>query len=526
MNSKAYLCVGQKYGDLASVLPLLCEIGRETGSSPIVVVAKQFADLVEDCPLVTADVWGGDWFDLRGALKYAKRKYREVVCLSTFGDKFPIEHRFQGFQLDQWNRGGMVNRFGKLPLVLRRNPTGHDVCGCILLADASESSPFEKIDELERIIQERFPARKIVRLSSIKVSRVSELVSIYNDAAALVTIDTIHLHLSAASSVPVLALATDKPTPWHGSSFQSRFKFYCRYGEFTAERERFMAALDAALGGPTLPKVEIVPTSFKHGYNPSVTLWEGKRLHAYRYAHEAGSWMTRLAVGDRALTMPATLDGFSIEDARFFVWNGKLHLSYTISTSKSGRFYSACGYGELARDGDGWKTISDVRPKVQDIGPGGNKNFLFFEAVGKLNFIYGIAGANQVVCEIRDGSIEQHLSPAPKWEWGEIRGGAMLPYKGGFLRFFHSRVNYPDKTWRYFVGASVMESKPPFRTLSVSKRPIVQGNELFVPTAPHWFPNVCIAYGSIQEGDKFIISAGRNHAHCELVELTEKDLNF
>jgi predicted GH43/DUF377 family glycosyl hydrolase len=102
----------------------------------------------------------------------------------------------------------------------------------------------------------------------------------------------------------------------------------------------------------------------------------------------------------------------------------------------------------------------------------------------------------------------------------------LLPYKDGFLRFFHSRINYSKLTFRYFIGAALMESKPPFKTTAISSYPILQGNELYTHGLKYWFPNVAIAYGAIQEGDKFILSVGRNHSHCELVELKESDLKL
>jgi len=41
---KAYVIVGSKYGDTASLLPLLSEISK-SGEKPIVVTSKKYADL-------------------------------------------------------------------------------------------------------------------------------------------------------------------------------------------------------------------------------------------------------------------------------------------------------------------------------------------------------------------------------------------------------------------------------------------------------------------------------------------------
>src|SRR5579871_6556578 len=57
------------------------------------------------------------------------------------------------------------------------------------------------------------------------------MLGLYDAAAALISVDTVHLHLSKASRVPVFALARYFPKRWHGTPQLPRFTWHCRYGE-------------------------------------------------------------------------------------------------------------------------------------------------------------------------------------------------------------------------------------------------------------------------------------------------------
>jgi predicted GH43/DUF377 family glycosyl hydrolase len=146
----------------------------------------------------------------------------------------------------------------------------------------------------------------------------------------------------------------------------------------------------------------------------------------------------------------------------------------------------------------------------------------------KLYAIYGNKDGSQIVLEVQgDKVVSEHKSPAPKWSNGEIRGGAIIDYgEGKFLRFFHSRTDYPDKTFRYFIGASLIENKPPFATVKVGRSSIMSGNEIYTPNCKHWKGNVYYPLGVVKDGDKFILSIGVNDSRIALVELTEGQLGL
>ncbi len=332
----AYLATGCKFGDLANVLTMLCEIYRESGKKPMVIVSKKYAELAHDCECVEVDVWDGEWFDLHGALRYAKSKFRKVVNLSTFGENFPIEQRFSGFMLDQYERGNMLNKF-PLPLILNGAKNVFSERGAILLALQSESSPFKHADDLYKLISEAYPDKHIIKLSELHADRVSDFVDLYENSLCLISIDTLHAHLSMASKVPTFIFATDQPSLWHGTSYQPRFRFHCRYADFERRKGEFLHQLSLVINGVERHKIIEVEGLNKGGYNPSIIEHDGATLMSYRW-HELETWISHpwmaelddqfRVIRNTEIKLPESLNGMAVEDCRLFHFGGVLHMSY------------------------------------------------------------------------------------------------------------------------------------------------------------------------------------------------------
>lgn len=256
-----YIQLG-KFGDLISMTPILHHHFETTGEKPVVMVSQPYASIIDRVDYAKPYVYDGGWDDLEGALKVAKRNFEKVVVTQTYGAKFPIQHKRSSFQLEAWHRAGKLHLWDSLPLVISRNrksesatlkklgAVGHRF---VLFSDHSQSSPFLQKDELFDMVSDwlmRQPTlRKLVRLSDIRLPHLCDFLALYDAADAIIAVESAHLHLTKASKTPVLALATDKPSKWHGSAWSKRFSFYCRYSEFTARKVEFMESLDAALCG-------------------------------------------------------------------------------------------------------------------------------------------------------------------------------------------------------------------------------------------------------------------------------------
>lgn len=527
----AYICLG-KFGDLANALTMLCEIFKESGEKPTVIVSKQYAELAQDCPCVNVDIWDGSWTDLRGAMRYAKSQYRSVKNLSTFGDNFPIEQRLSGFQLDQYERGGCLNKFGTLPLILNGAKNVFDERGAILMALQSESSSFPRAAELEKLVSEAYPDKHIIKLSDIHADRISDFVGLYDQSACLITIDTIHAHLSAASKIPTFVFATDQPTLWHGTSYQPRFHFHCRYGDFERRKDEFLHQLRHVIHNMGRPKIIEIEGLKPGAYNPSIIEHEGKILMTSRWHKDetwiSHPWMAELddqfrVIRNTEIKLPETLNGMAVEDCRLFHFNGVLHMSYVAVKTNLRLFRSVVGYGSLQNVDGAWTLLDDIRPKI-----GRNdfstleKNWLMHDSGGKLFVFYG----DGRVFEIEgDKMVKEHKSELLKWNYGIPHGGCLLPWKGKLLRFFHARTDDSEKPyyWHYRVGVAIHESTPPFTMTSINPNPILTGDEQW-RHGKLWKRRVVFAMGAIERDGKVYLSYGHNDSQCRIIELKEKDL--
>lgn len=554
----AYLSVGCKAGDLCSLLPILHVECERTGQPPTLIVAKAYAPLLEGCSYVTPKIFDGHFQELALALKQAKREFDEVTVLATFGKDFPIAQRTPSFQLDQYLRAGKLDQFGTRPLVFDQRDQMREMRllkgikkPFILVADEAQSQPFDKINEVIAAIQAAHPEQNVVRLSTIKAVKPFDLLGLYDKSSALVTIDTLHLHLSAASKVPVLAFAADSPSPWHGSFWQPRFRFYARYSEWPTKKQEFVTALSSALRGEANPSlngharretvdhwlaVKLAPplrmqakvVAFdtpKHAYNPSAISVGGSTILSCRH-HPNRSPKTILSLyRDQWKPLVCGDEQFSYEDMRLFMFQGKLHGAYVVSTIPTPPISCLMAYGELVEEQTCWRVKSEYRPKYL-----GNdfsvmsKNWVFFEQGEKLYAIQN-SEPQQTVLELDGDMVRQtHLSNAPRWEWGQIRGGCIIPHGGRLLRFFHSRTETPVS--RYYVGAMLMEAAPPFKVLTISKRPILHGSDWETSPALHHKPRVVFPAGVVKDGEYFMLATGINDSACAMVKLSEGELNL
>lgn len=532
----AYIQLG-KHGDVISILPLLRADFMESGKKPKLLVAEKYAEIPQALDYVETVIYPGDWEDLDGAIKYAKQHFGVFYTPQMHGNSYKPLRKFPSFQLDQWARCGRLDQWGKLPLVLPRTdypiPGFSTTSKYIIFADASESSPFAHADDLAAALAQTFPSHRVPRLSGLQAPHLLDLLALYDAADLIVSIDTMHLHLSMASDTPMIALVADKPTRWHGSAFHPRMSLHVRYGDYQQRKSELLFTAQKVVNksGITTPTQQ--PTDNVHGYNMSIMMVGNNCWKTYRW-HPGNSWRTELVLDingkERAIKLPEKYAKHSHEDARLFMFKGSPHISLTVARSKfNGQAADPCitGYGRLDEDG----VIYDwTEPRIgKNDWSSQEKNWNFFEWNKKLHVTYRHSPMHEV--HELDGarSVKEYKTKTPECSFGEPRGGTK-PFRFGehWLRFYHTcQTNRKsDVWWTYHVGALVMESQPPFRILKVSKHPIVSGDELYYPGNKHWKPKCLLPYGAIATPDGWLVSIGANDSACETIEVTERDLNL
>jgi predicted GH43/DUF377 family glycosyl hydrolase len=309
-----------------------------------------------------------------------------------------------------------------------------------------------------------------------------------------------------------------------------------RYSDYYRRKNELLRAAHLAINKKSPMVILSGDTSNQHGYNLSM-IWHGEVLITTHRYHPARDWKTRLAINDGAVTtdiiFPEQFKDHSAEDARLFHHNGKLMVSCVLATTEGQEFRCVVGYGMLVQREGRWYVDKHLQPQYE-----GNdfskmvKNWCPFEHDGRIFFIWGIKDGEQVVIEVEgDKVVKEYKTPAPTWEHGEIRGGAIVKHKGNFLRFFHSRsggdLAGAAGSFQYHIGASLIEMQPPFKTIKVSHAPILSGDERFTPGCFHLKENVVIPYGAINEPFRPLqVSIGRNDNSCEIIKLLESELNL
>jgi hypothetical protein len=524
---RAYIQLG-KLGDVVSILPCLHADFQETGEKANLVISRRYAHILEGLDYVDPVIWTGDWHDVSGALREAKARFGVVAIPQMHAKDYVPRREFPSFQLDQWNRCGRLHQWGNLSLQYPKTEASID-SRFILVGDQSESSPFPQIEDLNLLLTKEFPSHRIVRLSS-QVLPYRDLLALYDAADLIVTIDTFHAHFSMASKTPVIVLATDKPSRWHGTAYHPRMAAHIRYGDYEIKKSQLIHIAKQCVYKSVTPVMRREPSVNGYGYNMSMMAVGNNLWKTYRY-HPAKSWRTELVLmregHEFPIKVPAQYAKHSIEDGRLFMFRGRPHISLTVARSRlPGMNFDPCiqAYGELLPDG---AIMHWQEPKIgKNDWTGQEKNWTFWDYNGTLHITYAHAPAH-VVYALESGRVKhEYRTPVPTCDFGDPRGGTQrVEYKGQWLKFFHAnQINLKsDAKQNYHVGAMLIEPSPPFRITKISSHPVVSGNELWSP-APHWKPKCKLVYGVIDNAPGWDISLGSNDCECQIAHIWEENL--
>lgn len=508
-----WIATGMKNGDLCNVLPIIHKEFLAAHERQNVLVASKYLPILTGCTYISPVEWKGEWHDVEGATKSVEGTDCYIKPVSTMfaGKKFTKET--PSFCYEQYRLCGELENFDSLPLTFdnrnkeREEKLVKETVGdskFILIGDKGQSSPFDKSDELVDLITKKFKKLKIIRLSKIKADFIYDLIGLYDRAVALVSTETVHLHLSQASKVPVIALTTNKPERWHGTAFQKRFNLQVRYPDFDSRKNEILDCLKYIVSGISKPEIMVTGIG---GYNMTLAA----TYPVYRFHPDKKTWRTVLAINDNGkvstIETQKEFEGYSFEDARFFSFNGTAFLSYTVARSVGNQAKCVVQYAQLRKSSDGFRLSNPIQPKYgKNDFTGTEKNWSFYGHNNRLYCFYQRA-PEQIVLEL-DGEtvVKEFRSKPPKWDYGDIRGGTHpIEHNGLLLQFFHSY-----KKGIYYIGALLMEATPPFQIVSLSKSPIFTGDERWMQGQKSWKSNVQIAYGATKLSNRFYICGGLN----------------
>lgn len=299
-----------------------------------------------------------------------------------------------------------------------------------------------------------------------------------------------------------------------------------------AVRGRYPSVLDQSASLP-LELTKLV----RFAYNPSILEDLGCLLMAYRY-HDGDTLSTKLALAQVAFdgkvlsnrTLEFPDNSGSVEDPKLFRMGDAVWICWVYSSWPVRPVNAVVRYGRL--EGNKIVNIHQIEPKTPKTI---EKNIVPFMCGTSLFCIYE-SEPEQVVYELREGKVvSEFRSPSPIWAYGPVRGGAPpVEYQGKLLRFFHSGMDNEWSGWRrrYFLGACVLDSAPPFTVQAISSRPVVYGSEIDPLNASdrsqcqQYKPRVVFPGGALEKDGQFLVSVGVNDSACSILKITESQLNF
>lgn len=281
------------------------------------------------------------------------------------------------------------------------------------------------------------------------------------------------------------------------------------------------------------------------GYNPSLIEYSKGYLMAYRY-HAEGTLATVLGIAEMddqfrvsmnsRIKVHGIRDEASVEDPKLFYYSGNLYCSYVESNWPRDNPNCIVKYGPLVNHSGQWEIMESFQvPYGKNDWSAMEKNWVFFEHEGRLFCIYDTHPEQIVLEVVGQNVVAEHRSPCPQWSWGNIHGGTRpIPYGEHLLRFVHTRMGNepPPIRHRYYVAAVLMESKPPFKILKVSHKPVMRGSEkdelstIERSSCLHWKGNVVFPCGIVRKNESIYLSVGINDCIPAIAKLNYFSLNL
>jgi len=265
-------------GDVINILPILYQEFLFTGEKQRLMVAKDYADILEGTSYIEPVIYDGDFADITGAIEYAKTLGEEytttqvigipdVVVSQVYGNNHSPKIICDGFQKDSYKLLGKLDLWpNQPPLVFDRRDKKREKLlykyiptdkPWLVVSTGGVSSPFLYNDLLWELLNNSLTEFHVVDLSKIKAERFYDILGIMDhpNTAAMILTDSGNLHLSYASKKPVHAIVADSPTMWHGAAWRPSYASYTRYGNFPRDVTRILDLIRKPRAKPKLPNI-------------------------------------------------------------------------------------------------------------------------------------------------------------------------------------------------------------------------------------------------------------------------------
>lgn len=290
----AYVLLG-RYGDISNLLPVL-RMEAVKSQQPInVVVSTECAPIFDGVTYVNPVKVDLECGSLHQAEQWARERFGVVRTFQVWGNDEPRSHATAHYNEDAWLMAGRLREFKDSsirPVFNARSPLREqkliqqvrrtDKPLLLMAVRGGHSSPFLQyqivLDELTRTWSDRF---EIVDLDLIRTQRVYDLIGLMDVASCLVSADSVHLHLAAASNVPVVALLSDR-SRWAESNPRCGTIWRGNYRMAIGAGPQIRDAIEQCLKFNPVSAPKLIHTTDGYGYS---------RMDEVRHKAAFVSWM-------------------------------------------------------------------------------------------------------------------------------------------------------------------------------------------------------------------------------------------
>ena len=236
-----------RYGDIINALPILKRL-HEAGENPHLVVASEFADVLEGVSYVTPFPIKLRIDQLSEAMAIAKSRFKSVLRLQIYGKDHNQQRLTEAYNLETWREAGMELDFhnAEMPPVFDRRNSARESAlirkmfitekpKLVTNLTGGVTSQCSRGPAILAAIKETFgKTHEVVEIGRMKLHRIYDLLAIMERARLIISVDTSTLHLAAATGTPVIALVNKNP--WLGSAVRFNAVARIAYPEATSKR--------------------------------------------------------------------------------------------------------------------------------------------------------------------------------------------------------------------------------------------------------------------------------------------------
>jgi hypothetical protein len=232
-----------RLGDIINIIPAIHQYYLGTGIKPAVLSGKQFINIFDGCSYVEQIPYDGlttkNGLD---AVSWFKKTHKHTGYNIINCSYYRSRKYCNTFLREAWDIANCGKPFGTLPLVFdnRSKEREQDLLRffnvdskpILLLSLNGHSSPFNNRNNLKKQLEEELKEFQIIDISDAKAERFYDLLTLYEKAHALITIDTATLHLAQATpELKVIALISDLNDEWHQSDWKPNHALRLLYSQ-------------------------------------------------------------------------------------------------------------------------------------------------------------------------------------------------------------------------------------------------------------------------------------------------------